>query len=639
MNTEQSEIGTPVLTNELDFQPDFAKLDQDFDFFCLSTSEPFIKDGARCLDDPKNELKAFSFTHDRGRTAFLMFWKTQKVDEVQISKVIHRDESGNALTVARVLPNDIKSYILLRLVINSISNYGGDYAFNNLSGKLYLVHQVSRDVKNLRALEIGTDWMGHLSAVATAFSKVSVFGEAAKALLAKYPAYTREGNRSTLKRSWDTDNKDALYIRKFVPGKKPRMPFYHIPDKRGTKCKVYYLYQVIDTINKNFSAYLKKPLAYKEMTIVQEVETMRDKKFMDKVHTHFYGLFAQKVNCVNMMKPGEADSVFEDLVNLLKCYFGSDANGEVGPEVGVSDKIDYAAANIVFLHDEEFYLHPENGGPLNDPYKKLPRMDAVIQSITFEETGQLLTKKPEEDEEALDENEKKAILRTLLKEMAIKDDIIHAKEITVDDWRSLGYKSDWIFASEEEGVQHYMTIHPDGRFEFRYATPGFVPSLEEQFRPLALAMATSTDKTKTVISDCDGNINLISKTGMFVMPKKESLTMQKTRDNERAFMNGIFDIHYYEKYGKGYYSVGVPHASLQFGLSNGTLIYQVDVKRGKSIIVNVLETFSVSFVKLDGFTVLPYPFKYLREYALMELYNSGRWKEKFKDKKDEKKIM
>ena len=113
--------------------------------------------------------------------------------------------------------------------------------------------------------------------------------------------------------------------------------------------------------------------------------------------------------------------------------------------------------------------------------------------------------------------------------------------------------------------------------------------------------------------------------------------MQKTRDNERAFMNGIFDIHYYEEYGKGYYSVGAPHASLQFSLSNGTLIYQVDVKRGKSIIVNVLETFSVSFVKLDGFTVLPYPFKYLREYALMELYNSGRWKDKFKEKKEEKK--
>ena len=76
------------------------------------------------------------------------------------------------------------------------------------------------------------------------------------------------------------------------------------------------------------------------------------------------------------------------------------------------------------------------------------------------------------------------------------------------------------------------------------------------------------------------------------------------------------------------------HAALQYGLSNATLIYQADPIQGKNIIVNVLETFSVWFVKLDSFTVLPYPFKYLREYALMDIYATGRWKEKLAAKKN-----
>src|SRR5574344_569004 len=225
MANEQTVAGTPVLTNELDFQPDYESLGRDFDFFKLTTSEKYIQRGARCLDDPQNELKAVSFSFDYGRTAFFMFRKDQKVDESQISRVIHSGKSGDTLTIERVVAEDIKPYIMLRLVINAISNFSGDYVFNNLSGKIYMVYWVSKDENNLKALEIGTDWMGHLNAIATAFTRVSVFGKAADWYLADQPAYTRQGNKGTLKRSWDFANKDALYVRKFVPGKKTRMAF------------------------------------------------------------------------------------------------------------------------------------------------------------------------------------------------------------------------------------------------------------------------------------------------------------------------------------------------------------------------------------------------------------------------------
>lgn len=639
MANEQTVAGTPVLTNELDFQPDYESLGRDFDFFKLTTSEKYIQRGARCLDDPQNELKAVSFSFDYGRTAFFMFRKDQKVDESQISRVIHSGKSGDTLTIERVVAEDIKPYIMLRLVINAISNFSGDYVFNNLSGKIYMVYWVSKDENNLKALEIGTDWMGHLNAIATAFTRVSVFGKAADWYLADQPAYTRQGNKGTLKRSWDFANKDALYVRKFVPGKKTRMAFYKLYDDKKEDCKAYYLYQVLHLINSKFSGYLKKSLSFKEMTISKEIETSRDRHFMDKVHAHFYGLTAQKINCVNLLPAGEADSVFDRFVALLKQHFEVDTNGEVGPEVVVSGKIDYSAANVVLAHDEDYYKSEEHGGVLNDPYKNLPRMDAVIQSITLEETGDFLRDTITKEENPQKYSELQALLKTILKELVVKDDIVHAKEITIDDWKYFAFPSDWIFGLEDDGVQYYMTIHPNGGFEMKYATAGFVSSLPEQFRPLAKALATSKEKTKTVVADYSGNVNLISKTGMFVMPREESFGMQKTRDNERAYMNGVFDINYYEKWGKGFYSVGVPHAALQFGLSNATLIYQADPIQGENIIIKVLETFSVWFVKLDSFTVLPYPFKYLREYAEMDLYASGRWKSLIQAEKAKKKII
>ena len=49
---------------------------------------------------------------------------------------------------------------------------------------------------------------------------------------------------------------------------------------------------------------------------------------------------------------------------------------------------------------------------------------------------------------------------------------------------------------------------------------------------------------------------------------------------------------------------------------------KVDVKNGENIFVDLLNTLSVSFVKYNSFTVLPYPLKYLNEYINMININS-----------------
>ena len=43
----------------------------------------------------------------------------------------------------------------------------------------------------------------------------------------------------------------------------------------------------------------------------------------------------------------------------------------------------------------------------------------------------------------------------------------------------------------------------------------------------------------------------------------------------------------------------------------------VQVKNGNEIMTGLMETLGVKFVEFNSFTVIPYPFKYLREWVLM----------------------
>lgn len=56
---------------------------------------------------------------------------------------------------------------------------------------------------------------------------------------------------------------------------------------------------------------------------------------------------------------------------------------------------------------------------------------------------------------------------------------------------------------------------------------------------------------------------------------------------------------------------------MKYGIPKASLLYKVDIENGENIFEGLLNTLSVSFVKYNSYTVLPYPLKYLNEYINM----------------------
>ena len=89
-------------------------------------------------------------------------------------------------------------------------------------------------------------------------------------------------------------------------------------------------------------------------------------------------------------------------------------------------------------------------------------------------------------------------------------------------------------------------------------------------------------------------------------------------------LEGIVDICFYEKDNQHYYSSGMVGKGMNTGIPKASLIYKVDLLKGQNILESLLKTMSVAFVKYNSFTVLPYPFKYLREYIEMDEANNTK---------------
>ena len=105
-----------VISNQLQVEFSHSEIDNNYDFFIITTSDKYISGGAYVLDKPMDLLKAESVVFDGGRSLFIMFKKCQITKFELISQLI--DEK---LTIKQVTSDDIKDYILFRLFLFSIN--------------------------------------------------------------------------------------------------------------------------------------------------------------------------------------------------------------------------------------------------------------------------------------------------------------------------------------------------------------------------------------------------------------------------------------------------------------------------------------------------------------------------------------
>lgn len=569
-------------SNTLDIHFNHEEINKKYDFYLISTTEKYIDSGSYILDKPIDAFKAESIVFDNGKTLFVMFRKNSISKYNLIQGLIDQN-----ITIKQLNSIDIKDYILFKLFLYSLNNYEyEDNVFNNITGKLFITNPkwISRNKKTFKALSISIDNSLNITMEATTFTNTSLFN---KKTIANYPMYTFSNKNYSLKRTFDKDCDS--YIRKNYFGTKAEICFLDISDNDRKNSKVYCLYKTLDLFKNKFKDLCE--FSFKDLELIESIGKYRDKDFMDKCYKMYY---QKRINIVDLTNNEEYKSEFLEIVNLFK---------ETNPNVIVSNSVKKDCWNLVYLHNQEYYRNNN----YDDLYEKFSK-DCVIQHITVEDCSDKL----------LSDNQ--AIFNSIIKEFVIKEDILFNKKITIDNWDDLCFDNDFIFGKEFNNYHYFMIVHPSGEFEFVSKCNDFSSSNNEMINKMSVKLTDNKGKEKTIIANEKHTI-MICRTNKYILPSEgifEEAKISRSNESRTKYLSGVVDINLFNDNMNYYYNAGLKGSGMNTKVVKAPILYQVESEKELNIITDILETFSVPFVKYKEFTIMPYPIKYLNEYILMQ---------------------
>ena len=132
----------------------------------------------------------------------------------------------------------------------------------------------------------------------------------------------------------------------------------------------------------------------------------------------------------------------------------------------------------------------------------------------------------------------------------------------------------------------------------------------------------STEKYKGLVMNDQGQINIIQNTPFIMYPDMEKINEgikaginMRTNDLRDKYFLGCLDIYYKECDSYAYYSVNQIGAGMTTTIARAANIRRV-IPYGTAPIFfeELLQTMNVTFVRNGQLTILPFPFKYLREF-------------------------
>ena len=134
-----------------------------------------------------------------------------------------------------------------------------------------------------------------------------------------------------------------------------------------------------------------------------------------------------------------------------------------------------------------------------------------------------------------------------------------------------------------------------------------------------------------IIKFSEDDILAIRNTELFTIPEMQELhceltngnTALRNQESRDRYLTSVTEIRNYSLDGKEYYFVGVCGTGMRPKLQTAALIRSVSqVKNGNGKFDRLLLLMNVSFIRNGQLTVIPFPFKYLREYTML-LFNTN----------------
>jgi hypothetical protein len=449
-----------------------------------------------------------------------------------------------------------------------------------------------------------------------------------------------------MRKRTENDKTGPFYTIGQFKGIKHETPFLDVYQPKYHQSKMGVFSRLVEKFNKEYDGLvklaIKKEYDWKKLDIkASDSKTKEHLRFVKKV------LEGKTIRIVNTIKDTDYEKqsrlFTEKLKTEIEKLFTSDKilkkDRELNFKIKITDKENKKDFNIRLIHDEEYYkTHGQK-----DMYKKSG--DMVIQNVTLESFS----------EESKMTEPKKCAIPVVINELIVKSDLPKGNDaqgkISIFDWQSLGFEKDWTFCYCEEEwhdngenqkktkTDHFffMKIHPDGTFIIGEKTKDLFNQeefevLEKIFDRNNMALPSerrnkSTEKYKGLVMNDKGQINIIQDSPYIMYPDwekikegiKNGINMRVNELRDSHFL-GCLDIYYKEVDNYALYSANQIGAGMTTTITRAANIRKV-LPYGTAPIFfeELLQTMNVTFVRNGQLTIMPFPFKYLREYIDIKL--------------------
>lgn len=655
-------MSNKLKTNCLEANFNFSEIDKDYDIYKIETTDKYIPEGLSLLDKSNSELKARSVVYEYGKSFYVLFYKDQ-VSLYELIETFECEERGDTLKFSKVLSSNIPSHLLLQLFINQIGNPEHSYSFNNLTGR-FLVYNLNwlpktegKFISGFNVLEVKVDKQMCINLRArqmnsTALKNKMEFG---KKKINQYPQYTFTNHKNTLRRVNDNEkNQKENYIIKPLKGRKGNIPFLKYLDKESFESgKMGVLFNVLLFLEKNYKEYFTLNLKEYKIDKMVELKPGDISRFTKRLEEM---VGEKEINLIDNIKD-EYSNLFLNKVKMKihEIFPGS--------KITMGKKISKNKFNIKLIHDKDYYEDSKD-----DPYFSTVK-GAAVQHITFEDFNY--------DENLVMENTiKELVIKEDINNNKIsmidwqsfgfdnkwifgvkhtvedKDDY-YFMEILPDGSFNIQKKERNLFNIDEfdKYIKYFdkkevMGIVKDSLGNVNLIKDNNLFSIPDIFKlgkDLNLAaekidfpgeyLVKILDKlnyngeayfkigknySKNEIQKIIENRNIKKEITKAIFEDTGELLKLYSRDkySREKYFTGVTEINYIKLNEKeALYNVGEKGSGMNTSISKSSIIRKIEaIEESELIFEKLLPLMGVYFVRYKMPTVIPFPFKYLREY-------------------------
>lgn len=599
-----------INTNQIQYELDVRRMASSYDVFAVKTTEDRLASGAKLIDELSEDKSILSVVFV-SRKEYLIMLDKNPDNRQNILSGIRKLQGGDKISLTDYYSEKQNDYCLLQLLLNALGTRHTEFeSYNNVTGHLYCFHpnwikRVKSEIVSIPTLDLRLT-TGVLTWNINTFNSLKYKNvmDFSKRKLSDFPQYTISANYS-LRRKLKDDEKNDAYIQRQIFKEKTSKTFLDISDEKSfDESKMGIVTKVILKFNEKYDGLAK--IGFKQQEIdsdsVQVFSNSIEKRKLTEKITNL--LSKQKVVIEDLVGKETSEKQCEQIISVFKTTFGI--------TVKQVKRLSKDAYNLRLIHNDDYY-----GKSFADPHdEKLSGY--TVQHITTEKYNANGT-----------DTYLKAVAYNVAEELLIKEDLKN-NQISIVDWAEYGFKDDLIFGLEKDIISesgnkikkfYFITIKPNGQFEIRQQENDLF-STDEYHKYVKIFTSSVEESVKGIIK-CGEDINVIHETGFHTLPEIFALKDELSKGNNKLknkeardnYLSAMLDIKSFRTdTGDFCYFVGEIGVGINSTLS-GVPVRRIEIyENSKLFFDKLLPMMGVTFVRNGQLTVVPFPFKYLREY-------------------------